>query len=151
MMFMINRADISDLDEIVKLYEKYLAFYEVDLKGKKPLAYLKERIKNDESIIYFAVTDDNEFAGFTQLYPLYCSLEMKRIWLLYDLFVDEKFRKEGVGQLLLERADQLAEETDSAFIMLSTAKDNVKAQHLYEKNGYEKDEGFFTYLKHLTH
>ncbi|KXF82825.1 GNAT family N-acetyltransferase [Enterovibrio coralii] len=150
-MFTINRADMSDLDEIVKLYEKYLDFYEVDRTGKNPLAYLQERLKNDESIIYFATTDDNEFAGFTQLYPLYCSLEMKRTWLLYDLFVDEKFRKEGVGQLLLERADQLAQETDSAFIMLSTATDNVKAQHLYEKNGYEKDVDFYTYLKHLKH
>ncbi|PKF50475.1 GNAT family N-acetyltransferase [Enterovibrio nigricans] len=150
-MFVINRADMSDLDEIVTLYEKYLSFYKVDISNKNPLDYLKERLRNDESIIYFAVTDDNEFAGFTQLYPLYCSLAMQRVWLLYDLYVDEKFRKEGVGQLLLERADQLAEETNSAFIMLSTATDNIKAQHLYEKSGYEKDVDFYTYLKHLTH
>lgn len=58
---------------------------------------------------------------------------MKRIWLLYDLFVAPEARKAGVAQQLIARADQLAKETDSAFIMLSTATDNVKAQALYEK------------------
>lgn len=89
-------------------------------------------MRNHESVIYF-VEKDGMPVGFAQLYPLFCSLEMKRIWLLYDLFVAPEARKEGVAQMLLARADQLATETDSAFIMLSTATDNVRAQALYEK------------------
>ncbi len=55
----------------------------------------------------------------------------------------ESARQHGVAQLLLDRADQLAKETQASFIMLSTAVDNLKAQNLYEKNHYEKDTEFF--------
>ncbi|VDR26981.1 putative acetyltransferase [Raoultella terrigena] len=75
---------------------------------------------------------------------------MKRIWLLYDLFVDGKSRKRGVAQKLIERAEQLASETDSAFIMLSTATDNTPAQALYERNGFVRDTDFFVYNKMLN-
>lgn len=72
---------------------------------------------------------------------------MKRIWLLYDLYVAPEARKHGVAKQLIERADQLAKETNSAFIMLSTATDNTKAQALYESNGYVRDEAFYVYNK----
>ena len=68
-----------------------------------------------------------------QLYPLFCSLEMNRTWLLYDLFVSESSRRNGIAKLLLEQADKISEETGASFIMLSTAIDNLKAQNLYEK------------------
>lgn len=87
--------------------------------------------------------------GFTQLYPLFCSLEMKRIWLLYDLYVDESARQHGVAQQLIARAEQLAKESDSAFIMLSTATDNTKAQALYERSGFVRDTDFYVYNKML--
>lgn len=74
---------------------------------------------------------------------------MKRIWLLYDLFVDESARKHGVAQKLISRAEQLAKESDSAFIMLSTATDNIPAQALYERNGFVRDREFFVYNKFL--
>lgn len=74
---------------------------------------------------------------------------MKRIWLLYDLFVDESARKLGVAQTLISRAEQLAKESDSAFIMLSTATDNTRAQALYERNGFVRDTQFYVYNKLL--
>lgn len=119
------------------------------MNPRKAEKFLTERMRNHESVIYF-VEKDGMPVGFAQLYPLFCSLEMKRIWLLYDLFVAPEARKEGVAQMLLARADQLATETDSAFIMLSTATDNVRAQALYEKEGYVRDTQFFVYNKMVS-
>ena len=62
------------------------------------------------------------------------------LMLLYDLFVTESSRCHGIAKLLLDQADKIAEDTNASFIMLSTAVDNLKAQKLYEKNGYEKLE-----------
>ncbi|WP_318444257.1 GNAT family N-acetyltransferase [Photobacterium leiognathi] len=147
-MFTVKEATLDDLARITPLYEAYLTFYDVDYSEKNPLQYLQQRLGNQESIIYFVVDEQGQYVGFTQLYPLFCSLEMNRTWLLYDLFVAESARQHGVAQLLLDRADQLAKETQASFIMLSTAVDNLKAQNLYERNHYEKDTEFFTYLKH---
>lgn len=148
-MFTVKKATLDDLNKVAPLYEEYLTFYHVDYSGKNPQKYLEERLSNNESVIYYIVDKDDNYVGFTQLYPLFCSLEMNRTWLLYDLFVAESARCHGVAQLLLNQADDLAKETDASFIMLSTAVDNLKAQNLYEKNDYEKDVEFFTYLKHL--
>ncbi|KAA0263656.1 GNAT family N-acetyltransferase [Hafnia alvei] len=141
-------AQLQDVKKILPLYLGYRAFYQVPESAEKAEKFLTDRITNHESVIYF-VEKDGVPVGFTQLYPLFCSLEMKRIWLLYDLFVAPEARKAGVAQQLIARADQLAKETDSAFIMLSTAMDNVKAQALYEKEGYVRDTQFFVYNKML--
>ena len=111
--------------------------------------FILQRLQLNESTIFFAQVAD-KVVGLTQLYPLFCSLEMKRIWLLYDFFVDPSSRKQGVAEALIARAGQLAKESDSAFIMLSTATDNTRAQALYEKNGFVRDTDFYVYNKLLT-
>lgn len=144
----IYQAQPEDIKSILPLYLGYRDFYQVEEKEEEALRFLLNRVRLNESVIFFA-KEDGKPVGFTQLYPLFCSLEMKRIWLLYDLFVDSDYRGKGVAESLIERAEQLATETNSAFIMLSTAIDNIKAQSLYEKNGFEKDENFFVYNKFL--
>jgi ribosomal protein S18 acetylase RimI-like enzyme len=75
---------------------------------------------------------------------------MSKIWLLYDLYVSEDYRKNGIAQLLLNKANELAKETESSFVMLSTGIDNLKAQSLYEKNDYKRDNEFYTYIKNIN-
>ncbi|PSU21259.1 GNAT family N-acetyltransferase [Photobacterium phosphoreum] len=147
-MYTVNKATLPDIEKVSKLYKEYLSFYEVDITDKNPKQYLIDRLTNNESVIYFVQDENNNYVGFMQLYPLFCSLGMSRTWLLYDLFVTESSRCHGIAKLLLDQADKIAEDTNASFIMLSTAVDNLKAQKLYEKNGYEKDIEFLTYLKH---
>lgn len=142
----ILKAQPEDVKKILPLYLGYRKFYEVSESKEAAEEFLTNRITLGESVIYY-VEDNGKAVGFTQLYPLFCSLEMKRIWLLYDLYVAPEARKHGVAKQLIERADQLAKETNSAFIMLSTATDNKKAQALYENNGYVRDEAFYVYNK----
>jgi ribosomal protein S18 acetylase RimI-like enzyme len=115
-------------------------------------AYLQARLENEESIIYLAVRETAQGLvgiGFTQLYPLFSSLSLKRIWVLYDLFLAPQSRQQGVGEALLTRAKVLAAETDAAEIVLDTAIDNYSAQALYEKVGYKREEAFYTYYLNL--
>lgn len=144
----IYQAQPQDVDKILPLYLAYRQFYHVEEKPERSREFIHARLTLKESTIFFA-EENNKVLGFAQLYPLFCSLEMKRIWLLYDLFVDPSARKNGVAQKLIQRAEQLAAETDSAFIMLSTATDNVKAQALYERNGFVRDNDFYVYNKFL--
>lgn len=70
---------------------------------------------------------------------------MKRAWILNDLYVDEQARKQGIGEMLLHKAKDLAIKTGANSISLSTAPDNHSAQRLYDKNGYKRDEQFYHY------
>ncbi|HGL3851408.1 TPA: N-acetyltransferase family protein [Klebsiella aerogenes] len=144
----IYQAQPQDVDTILPLYLAYRRFFQVEENLGQAREFILKRLQLNESVIFFAEMD-GKAVGFTQLYPLFCSLEMKRIWLLYDLYVDESARQHGVAQQLIARAEQLAKESDSAFIMLSTATDNTKAQALYERSGFVRDTDFYVYNKML--
>ncbi|MEH7225413.1 GNAT family N-acetyltransferase [Bacillus sp. JJ1566] len=140
----IYQATIEDLEGVSNLFNMYRMFYqqESNLEGAK--TYIKERIESKESVI-FVVKDNQSYVGFTQLYPTFSSISMKRAWILNDLYVDSKARKQGVGELLLQKAKQYAIATGAKSLSLSTAPDNESAQRLYERNGYKRDSQFLHY------
>jgi GNAT superfamily N-acetyltransferase len=144
----IKRATISDLDGAAPLFDAYRRFY-----GQRPdlaaaRAFLDERLRRDESVIFLAVADgqpSGEALGFTQLYPSFSSVSLKRLWVLNDLFVDPNVRRGGVGRRLLERAREWAIETGAKGLVLTTAVDNSTARALYESCGWQRDDAFQHY------
>ncbi|KAB2331319.1 GNAT family N-acetyltransferase [Bacillus mesophilum] len=140
----IYQAELKDLKEVSVLFNKYRMFYQQpsDLDGA--LAYIQERLENKDSVI-FVVKNEQGYAGFTQLYPTFSSVSMKRAWILNDLYVDADTRKQGIGEMLLQKAKDFAVETGAKSISLETAPDNIAAQRLYEKNGYIKESHFYRY------
>lgn len=140
----IVQATMEDLEGVSNLFNLYRMFYqqESDLGGAK--TYIKERIESKDSVI-FVVKDEQNYVGFTQLYPTFSSISMKRAWILNDLYIVPKARNQGVGEKLLHKAKEYAIETGAKSLSLSTAPDNYSAQRLYEKNGYERDSQFYHY------
>lgn len=131
---------------IAPLFDSYRMFYEQESNVGAATVFLKERLRNKESIILVAKMDDH-YVGFTQLYPTFSSVAMKRAYILNDLFVVERYRKNGVAKALMNAAFQFAANQDSRFVTLETGANNMKAQALYEKMGMttEKD------VKHYIH
>ncbi|WP_255248226.1 GNAT family N-acetyltransferase [Terribacillus saccharophilus] len=140
----ITRATIKEVKQTAKLFDQYRQFYKQahDLSGAE--AYITERLEKDDSVIFLAKEGD-DYVGFTQLYPTFSSIGMKRAWILNDLYVAKSARKQGVGEKLLDAAEAFARETGAGSIALSTAPDNEKAQRLYERKGYERDQQFYHY------
>ena len=138
------RAELEDLEALVPLFDGYRRFYgrPPDLAGAR--AFLAERIKRTESVIFLAMLD-GAAVGFTQLYPSFSSVSMKRLWVLNDLFVAPEARRSGAGRALLERAERWAKETGAKGLTLSTELTNATAQRIYEAAGWTKDEEFVHY------
>jgi ribosomal protein S18 acetylase RimI-like enzyme len=142
----ITQVNSEDLVEVAPLFDQYRMFYEQasDLSGA--YAFLQERLLSKESILYIARNESGDAVGFTQLYPSFSSVSMKRVWILNDLYVIPQARHTGVAKRLLEAAQALAIQTEAKGISLSTANDNYLAQHLYEAFGYKKDKDFLSYF-----
>jgi len=140
----VRQATIEDLNEVTILFNEYRIFYgqETDLEGAKQ--FLLDRFEHSQSII-FVVTENHQFIGFTQLYPSFSSVSMKRSWILNDLFVVETCRGNGVARLLLEAAKKFTTQTNAKGISLSTSISNERAQSIYERYGFEKENEFFHY------
>jgi GNAT superfamily N-acetyltransferase len=143
---LIKRAGVADLDAVAPLFDAYRQFYGQRSDVPAARAFLDERLRREESVVFLAVDDDGaEALGFTQLYPSFSSVSVRRLWILNDLFVRPGLRRGGVGRRLLERARQWAVETDAKGLTLATAITNHAAQALYESCGWRKDEEFAHY------
>ncbi len=134
----------GDIRCTAPLFDAYRRFYGAPSDPDGALAFLLERWRLRESVLFMAF-DNDRLVGFVQLYPLFLSVEMRRFWLLNDLYVDPAARRGGVGRALMRRAEQHARETQAAGLTLSTAADNANAQGLYESESYVRDIKFIVY------
>jgi ribosomal protein S18 acetylase RimI-like enzyme len=140
----VRRATTADAETIAPLFDGYRQFYRQVSDLPLALAFIRERLSLNESVIFLAEDEQGRPLGFTQLYPSFTSVGADRLWILNDLFVIPAVRRRGVGQALLNAAKAHAIETGAKRLVLSTAHDNP-AQKLYESLGYVRDREFHHY------
>ncbi|NDQ57777.1 MAG: GNAT family N-acetyltransferase [Acidipila sp.] len=145
----ITRAGAEQMDWIAPLFEAYREFYRRPPDPRGTRAFLAERLKREESVMFLALVqtgNSSTAVGFVHLYPTFSSLSLKPQWILSDLFVTPEARSRGVGAALMDRAKELAEGSGADGLMLETATDNLTAQKLYESLGYKRDIEFYRYF-----
>ena len=133
-----------DLHQLVRLFDRYRQFYRCDSNLDAAHAWLSANFELARSTVLVADTDQ-ELIGFTQLYPALCSVELTPYFVLYDLFVEEKARRQGVARGLMHAAKDWATGQGAARIDLETARDNQQAQGLYRDLGYQLDAVFLKF------
>ena len=140
----IRRAVPADLDALAPLFDAYRRFYEQPGDIALASAYLHDRMERGESVIFVAEAD-GQVLGFCQLYPTWCSVAAARIFVLYDLFVDDGVRRSGVGRQLMLAAQAFGRGAGAVRLDLSTARTNARAQALYESLGWQRDDTYLTF------
>ncbi|MGD2247188.1 MAG: GNAT family N-acetyltransferase [Candidatus Methanofastidiosia archaeon] len=99
-------------------------------KYKKDDIDYSEYINNPDKVIYLAYIND-EIAG---------QIILRKNWNNYayieDISVDKKYRRKGIGKLLILYAKKWAKTKKLAGIMLETQNNNVAGCTLYEKCGF---------------
>ncbi len=145
----IKNATLHELDTLSHLFDAYRVFYKQPSNIEGAKVFLKERITQQESEIFVAYTSSDQIVGFVQLYPIFSSTRMKRLWLLNDLFVDPQYRGQGFSKQLIERSKQLCHETNACGLILETAKSNDIGNQLYPSTGFEldKDHNYYSWDK----
>ena len=148
-MIKITLANESHLDELARLFNLYRIFYEQKDDLDRAYDFIKARLVNQQSIVFVAEDDPDQLSGFVQLYPSFCSVSTIPILILYDLYVDQNHRGEGIGRLLMNQASKHAKDNGFKRLELSTAITNVIGQSLYESLNYQRDKDFYHYALEL--
>ncbi|HKD85154.1 MAG TPA: GNAT family N-acetyltransferase [Terriglobales bacterium] len=141
----IVAATPADVGEVAPLFDSYRQFYRKPSDVEAARRFLFARLSKDESVLFFA-RHEGRAVGFVHLYPAFSSLELRRLWILNDLYVVPEARKLGVGRALTEHARQLGEATRANCLTLETASDNAPAQRLYESLGWKREQEFYRYV-----
>lgn len=150
----IRKVDLSDLEELQKVATQ--AFRETfseenaeeDMQKyvdeKFNTAQLESELSNPDSLFYFAVSDDNA-AGYLKLNFKDAQTELK-----YEdyaeverIYVLQEFLGKRVGQLLIDKALEVATSQNVKFVWLGVWEENYRAIRFYEKNSFQ------TFDKHI--
>lgn len=117
--------------------------YKEDLKGMHnvenlsfatPWSYeaFKENFFNLFSVYVLAEDSDGEVVGFGGMQVIFEEAHIMNIAVL------EKYRRRGIADKLLELLMSQAKERDAMTMFLEVRKNNIPAQTLYKKHGFEK-------------
>ena len=140
----IYKATPADANIIGPVFDLYRIFYKQKSNIKEACRYIKARLEANESIIFF-IKDKERCVGFTQLYPTFDSVNLRKKIVLYDLYICEDYRRKGNGKILMDAAKDYAQLNKFGSIELSTNKGNIQGQSLYEALGYIRDQEFYSY------
>lgn len=143
-MIRIIKAALEDLEALAPLFDGYRIFYKQESDVQGAHQFLKQRLANDESVIFLVFKNDLP-VGFMQLFPSFSSVSMQAVLILNDLYVHPDHRGKGLGEALLKHAQEYCQGLRCKGLALETAVDNP-ARKLYEKMGWEKDTHCFHYF-----
>lgn len=135
----VREAGLEDVDRLAPLFDGYRQFYRQSADPEGARRFLAARLGAGESRVFVAETEDGWPLGFVQLFPSFSSVSMRRLWILNDLFVAPDARRSGVARALMDRARELAIETDAKGLILETETRNAPAKRLYEDLGWALD------------
>jgi GNAT superfamily N-acetyltransferase len=143
----IRKATLEDIESLSVLFDRYRVFYHQISDIDSARDFLEARLKYGESVILVAIVK-NAMVGFTQLYPMFSSVRLKRTYLLNDLFVNKDSRKLGIGSDLIRAAQQLVVDNGYGGLSLETAKGNAEGNSLYPQLGFVMDDkhNFYSWI-----
>lgn len=147
----VSATDMNELLEpLSELFDKYRQFYKQPANHSRSKSFIRERIVNQDSVIFVALDNSSKILGFAQLYPLFSSITTNKKWILNDLYVSKNSRRRGVAKQILIKISQHAAATKAGSIFLETQITNSSAQALYESFGYVREKEHYTYYINIS-
>ena len=141
-MTSISLVGLGDLEELLPLMRGYADFYEVTPTDDQLLSLSRELIASPEHDgVQFIARDSTGVAiGFATVFWLWSTLSASRVGLMNDLFVAEAARGTGAAEALIERCRGACLERGATRLTWQTAKDNARAQKVYDRIGGHREE-----------
>lgn len=137
----ISRVTQGDLDELLPLVRAYCDFYEVDPPDDALLALSRALIADPaREGVQLIARHDGEAVGFATIYWSWATTIAARIGVMNDLYVAPTARGSGVADELILSCLEQCRQHGAAELTWQTAKDNERAQRVYDRIGGKRAE-----------
>ena len=141
-MTTVSAVGEADLGELLPLMRGYADFYEVSPADEALLELARALIADPvhEGVQFIARDGDGRAIGFATVYWLWSTTSASRIGLMNDLFVAPDGRGSGAAEALIEACRGACRERGATKLTWQTAKDNARAQAVYDRIGGRREE-----------
>jgi GNAT superfamily N-acetyltransferase len=145
MSVVIEDVAEQDLDALLVLMRAYCDFYGVAPDDDRLLALSRALIADPEREgVQLLARDDSARSrpavGFATVYWSWSTLSASRLAVMNDLFVAPDARGQGVAEALIAACSERAARHQATSLGWQTAKDNHRAQAVYERVGGVREE-----------
>ena len=153
--FEIKRVTLNDIDHLQKIGRQtfYETFSEVNseenMKDYLEKGFSSEKLTveltDSNSEFYFATLND-EVIGYLKINFGTSQTELKddKALEIERIYVSKEFHGKKVGQLLYDKAIEVAKQKDTEYVWLGVWEENLRALSFYRKNGFvEFDKHLF--------
>jgi ribosomal protein S18 acetylase RimI-like enzyme len=140
----ITRATSGDLDALLPLVRGYREFYKQPYDAMGERSHIGAHLSNGSAVIFVA-HEDGVAIGFVLIMQYMSTVRLGPALILEDLFVDSKARGSGAADALMDAVIRYARDLGAAGMFLETAMDNARAQAVYERHGWTREERFYKY------
>jgi GNAT superfamily N-acetyltransferase len=132
----------QDLPELLPLMRGYCDFYEVAPSDDDLLVMARVLIADPEreGLQLIARNDDGAAVGFATIFWTWSTLSGSRIAIMNDLFVAPEARGSGLADDLIAACLERTRERGASSLGWQTARDNHRAQAVYERVGGHREE-----------
>jgi len=137
----------ADLAALLPLMRGYCDFYEVAPSDEALLSMSRALISDREREGFQLIARDESgtAVGFATVFWNWSTLSARRDALMNDLFVAETARGSGVAEALIDECARLVREHGGRELEWQTARDNLRAQAVYDRVGGKRDERWISY------
>jgi GNAT superfamily N-acetyltransferase len=132
----------GDLDQLLPLMRAYCEFYRVAPTDEDLMAMARELIADPEheGVQVIARDDDGRAVGFATIFWTWSTLSARRLGIMNDLFVAPEARGSGLAEALIAECAERCRARGATVLGWQTAKDNLRAQAVYERVGASREE-----------
>jgi ribosomal protein S18 acetylase RimI-like enzyme len=109
---------------------------------KTSLQVIEPVLKDRANKIYVVEDENGDFAGYTVVGETKNIFSPAGYGFIYDIFVEEQFRRSGVASMLLKAAEDFCIMRGLEAIKLEVAVNNPIAMKMYEKAGFTPERHF---------
>jgi ribosomal protein S18 acetylase RimI-like enzyme len=136
-------SDTNFIESLIPRFSEFdlPAWRQKDEIDTANLASLKKAMETPEpgSAIYIAEDETGKRAGFLHLQTQIDYFNGEKIAYISDLAVDSAFEGQGVGRILLDKAEDWAREQGCSLLTLYVFSGNSRARKIYEKFGFKEE------------
>ena len=151
----IQKATINDIDQLQNISSKtFTETFSLSnteenmqkyLEQEFSIEKLSDELNNKNSIFYFALLE-NIVIGYLKINFGISQTELKdeKAIEIERIYVLKEFHGKKVGQILYEKAIEIAQQKNAAYIWLGVWEENPRSIRFYQKNGFvEFDKHIF--------
>jgi ribosomal protein S18 acetylase RimI-like enzyme len=136
-------TDIAFIESLIPRFSEFdlPAWRQRDEIDNANLASLKKAMETPESgsAIYIAEDETEKRAGFLHIQTQTDYFNGDKVAYISDIAVDSSFEGQGVGRVLLDKAEEWACEQGCSLLTLYVFSDNSRARRVYEKLGFKEE------------